>query len=217
MSIKLNTLFLVGAFLSFAVSSLAQSNDGWVFKNEKEAVKVYIRKTSDVHELKLVTSLKAPLSGMVQLLSEVDQYPVWGYKVAEARVVRRVNDQECYYYSRLDFPWPMNDRDIVMHSVVKQDPNTRAISATSQAMTGMVPEVKDVIRIRSCHSKWTIIPGAGGWLYVEYYIYSDPGGSLPDWLVNMAIDSGPRETIKNIRQMLQQPKYQSAKLAYIKE
>ncbi len=52
---------------------------------------------------------------------------------------------------------------------------------------------------------------------MEYYIYSDPGGSLPDWLVNMALDVGPRETIKNIRGFVQQEKYKTAKVAYLKD
>ena len=93
---KLALHLLLGAvaFLSGTSASSAQSNDGWVLKNDKDAVKVYIRRTADVHEIKLVTSLKAPLSGLVQLLSEVDQYPAWGYKVAESRLVRRVNRSE---------------------------------------------------------------------------------------------------------------------------
>ncbi|HNM26648.1 MAG TPA: START domain-containing protein [Saprospiraceae bacterium] len=216
---KLALHLLLGAvaFLSGTSASSAQSNDGWVLKNDKDAVKVYIRRTADVHEIKLVTSLKAPLSGLVQLLSEVDQYPAWGYKVAESRLVRRVNDHECYYYSKLDFPWPINDRDVIMHSTLQQDPVTKAITAASEAAPDMLPETKDVVRIRKCNTRWTMIPGAGGWVYVEYYIYSNPGGNLPDWLVNMAVDSGPRETIKNMRQILQQPKYQNAKLAYIKD
>ena len=71
--------------------------------------------------------------------------------------------------------------------------------------------------MRDASTKWTIFPGGGGWIYVEYLIHSDPGGSLPDWLVNMAIDVGPRETIKGIRTMLQQDKYKNAKLMHIQE
>ena len=71
--------------------------------------------------------------------------------------------------------------------------------------------------MRNAHTSWTLLPGPGGWTYVEYYIYSDPGGSLPDWLVNMALDVGPRETIKNIRGFVQQEKYKTAKVAYLKD
>ncbi|MCC6281892.1 MAG: hypothetical protein IT262_14910 [Saprospiraceae bacterium] len=195
----------------------AQNNDNWNLRKDKDGVKVYYRQTSDIYEIKLATSLKIPLSGLIQLFSEVDNYPKWGYKVMEARLLQKVSDTEMYYYSRLDFPWPMNDRDLIMHTKLSQDPVTRRITATSVAAPDYLPMVKDVERMRTAHTQWTLVPGAGGWVYVEYYIYSHPAGNIPDWLVNMAIDVGPRETIKSIRTIIQQQRYQTAKLAYIKE
>ncbi|MBC7776730.1 MAG: START domain-containing protein [Phycisphaerae bacterium] len=212
---KVLTLFLFVGY--FASSLFAQKTDSWILKNEKEGVKVYYRKTSDIYELKLVTSLKVSLSGLVTLLSEVDNYPKWGYKVSESRELKKVSDWETYYYSRLDFPWPLDDRDIVVRSRVEQDPVTRRITATSVAVPDYLPTNKSVVRMRNAHTTWTLVPGLGGWTYVEYYIYSDPGGSLPDWLVNMALDVGPRETIKNIRSFVQQEKYQNIKLAHLKD
>ena len=210
----LTFLFLAWLLPNFL---FAQNTDGWIFKNEKEGVKVYYRKTSDVYELKLITSLKVSLSGLVTLLSDVDNYPKWDYKVAESRELKKVSDHETYYYSKLDFPWPLDDRDIVVHSKMEQDPVTRRVTATSIAKPDYIPATKGVIRMRNAHTSWTLLPGPGGWTYVEYYIYSDPGGSLPDWLVNMALDVGPRETIKNIRGFVQQEKYKTAKVAYLKD
>ncbi len=201
----------------FFFSAGAQNAGAWALKNDKNNVKVYYRKTSDVYEIKLITSIQSSLSGLIMLLSEVDHYPAWGYKVAESRLLTQTSVNESVYYSKLDFPWPLDDRDIIMRNNVVQDPLTGKIVATSVAAPGYIAENKDVVRIKNAKTIWTIVPGSGGWLYVEYYIYSDPGGSLPDWLVNMAIDVGPRETIKNIREFVRLPKYQTAKLAHIKD
>ncbi|MFN0034508.1 MAG: START domain-containing protein [Saprospiraceae bacterium] len=215
----MKTRGLVFCLLIFACYSplLAQDPEGWKSKGEKDGVKVFYRKTSDVHELKLVTSLKVPLSGLVTLLSEVENYPKWGYKVAESKELKKVSDTEIYYYSRLDFPWPLDDRDIVVHSTMEQDPTTRRITATSIAQPDYLPANKGVVRMRNSRTSWTLLPGPGGWTYVEYFIHSDPGGSLPDWLINMAIDVGPRETIKGMRNFVRQEKYQTAKLAHIRD
>jgi hypothetical protein len=193
------------------------SQEEWSLKNEKEGVKVYYKKTSNIHEIKLITSIKVPLSGLIQLFSEVELYPNWGYKILESRLIKKVSETEMYYYSRIDFPWPMSDRDLIMHTKLEQDPTTKRIKATSTAVPDMLPEVQDVVRIRQASTQWNLFPGTSGWLYIEYYIYSSPGGNIPDWLVNMAIDVGPRETIKNIRNIVQQAKYQSAKLAHIRD
>lgn len=201
-----------------AILSLqAQNNDAWTLRKDKEGVKVYYRQVTDIHEIKLATSLKIPLSGLIQLFSEVENYPRWGYKVMESKLLKKVSETEMYYYSRLDFPWPMSDRDLIMHTRLTQDPKTRRIIAVSEAAPDYLPVTKDVERIREAHTQWTLVPGSGGWVYVEYYIHSDPGGSIPDWLINMTLDVGPRETIKSIRDLIQSQKYQGAKLAYIKE
>ena len=213
---SLSGLFWLLLF-SFSIPLPAQNKNAWVLKNDKDAVKVYYRKSSDIYELKLATSLKVPLSGVARLFDEVEKYPVWGYKIAEARLLKRVSPTEMYYYSRLDFPWPMSDRDVVLHTKLEQDPKSGAVMSVSTAAPDYVPEVKGVVRVRKADTKWTLIPGAGGWLYAEYYLHSDPGGSIPDWAINLALDVGPRETVKSMRKILAGSDYQNTKLAHIKE
>lgn len=202
---------------SISLPLTAQDKHAWVLKNDKDAVKVYYRKSSDIYELKLATSLKVPLSGVARLFDEVEKYPVWGYKITEARLLKRVSPTEMYYYSRLDFPWPMSDRDVVLHTKLQQDPKNGAVMSVSTAVPDYIPEVKGVVRVRKADTKWTLIPGAGGWLYAEYYLHSDPGGNIPDWAINLALDVGPRETVKSMRKILAGSDYQNTKLAHIKE
>lgn len=213
---KLITLFLVYVVASPTASD-AQSVPEWVFKNEKDNVKVYYRKTSDIYEIKLTTSIQTSLTGLIQLFSEVENYPLWGYNITETKALKKVSDTEMYYYARIDFPWPMNDRDVIMHTHLEQNPVTKAVVSKSNSIYDYMAVKKDVVRMPVTRTTWTMIPGKNGWLYIEYHLYSDPGGSIPDWAVNMALDMGPRESIKGIRKLLSQPQYQSARLAYIKE
>lgn len=214
---KLKTGLFLFLALFFTSPLIAQDQNGWVLKNEKDGVKVYYRKASDIYELKLATSFKVPLSGVARLFDEVEKYPGWGYKITEARLLKRVSPTEMYYYSRLDFPWPMSDRDVVLHTKLEQDPKSHAVMSISKAAPDYIPEVKGVVRVRKADTKWTLIPGAGGWLYAEYYLHSDPGGNIPDWAINLALDVGPRETVKSMRKILSGKDYQNTKLAHIKE
>jgi START domain len=206
-------LLLLAMSLPFGL--LAQQQ-GWTLKSDKDNTKVYLRQNGSLYEVKITTSIQAPLSGIVTLLHEVDQYYRWAYKVTSAKTIKKINDQELYYHSTIDFPWPVDDRDIVMYSTIQQLENGTVI-AKSSAAPDMTPVDAKYVRIRVSETKWTLVPSPTGWTYVEYYIYSNPGGSLPEWLVNMAIDVGPRETLKNMKVMLKQAKYRNAKLAYIKD
>ncbi len=207
-------IVLIGLFNPLVFT---QSNPGWLLKNDKDNVKVFYKKTESIQEVKLVTSLKTTLSGMVDLLSEVENYPTWGYKVVESRLLKRVSDTEMYYYTRLDFPWPLADRDLVMHTILEQDPTTHRVMSTSTAAPNYLPEVPDIVRITDARTQWLLVPGQDGWVYVEYFLHTNPGGNIPDWAVNMAIDVGPRETIKSLRTLLPQTRYQAARLDYIRD
>ncbi len=202
---------------AFTPDLTAQTSQGWVLKEEKDGVKIYHQETPGLMHVKLATTLKTSLSGIATLFSEVESYPVWGYKVAESKLLRRVSPTEMYYYSKFDFPWPMDDRDIVLHSVLVQDPVTKKITITNTPMPDYAPEKKGVTRIRNSKTQWTILPGSNGNLYVEQQISTDSGANMPEWLVKMTIDTGPRETIKGIKKALVQQHYQAAKMAHIKD
>jgi hypothetical protein len=216
-SIKIIQNCICFCFFLLPFLGIAQKKDPWLFKNEKDNVKVYYRKTSDIHEVKLTTSLKTSVSGLVHLLSEVELYPTWGYKVAYSKLIEKISDTEMYYYSRIDFPWPLQDRDLIMHTKLSQDPVTKIVTAISEAAPDYLPLNKDLERIRIANTKWTIVGNPNGWTYVEYYIYSSPGGNIPDWAINLAIDVGPRETMKGIRKLIVAPKYQEIELDYIQK
>ena len=136
-------------FSCFYFLPFAQNSNDWTLKNDKNNVKVFYRKTSDIYELKLITSIKSSLSGLVTLLSEVENYPKWGYKVSESKLLSQPSAQESVYYSKLDFPWPLDDRDIIMHNFVVQDPITRKIVATSEAAPKYLPENTGIVRIKT--------------------------------------------------------------------
>ncbi len=212
-----NPLLVGAGLLCFSLSLGAQTFHPWIVKSRKDGIQVYYRQTGEVHELKLTTSMRASLPGIVLLFDDVARYTEWVYRSVEARCIKRISETEMYYYVRLDFPWPISDRDLIMHTQLKQDPNARTLTWTSTAVPDLLPEKEGIIRIRRAHSKWVIAPTQSGELSVEYYLHSHPGGSLPDWLVNAAVEVGPRETIKSVRRLLLEPRYRNVRLAHILE
>ncbi len=201
----------------FAIFLPAQTNSGWTFKKEKDGIKEYNRTVDGVQELKLTTSLQTNLSAFVKLFHEVENYPVWGYKVLETRLIKRVSNTEMYYYTKLDFPWPLDDRDLVLHTTVTQHPTTKAVTIQSVAAPDYAPATKGVVRVREARTSWTILPGTNGWGYLEYCVKSTPEGNIPGWVVNMFIETGPRESLKGVRKYLKDDRFKEVKLDYIKD
>ncbi|MFN0034924.1 MAG: START domain-containing protein [Saprospiraceae bacterium] len=210
---SLHLLLMVVTFQAL----FAQKTSDWEYKGEKDGIKIYHQKTPGLLHIKLATSVKAPLSGIALLFSDVDNYHLWGYKISQSRLLQRDSPTEVWYYAKYDFPWPLDDRDIILHSKMSQNPATRSISITNTPYPAYLPAKKGVVRIKNTTTRWLFVPGESGQVSVEQQISTDSAESMPDWLVKMTADTGPRETAKAVRKILQQEKYQTARLAHIRE
>lgn len=205
--------------LFFSTSTFAQKAGKWHLKKNKKDLKVYVRESPDspFKELKMIFTVEATMSAIVELLQDVDAIPDWVYKCPEAYTITRINDNEEIYYNLIDFPWPLDDRDVVVKNTLVQDPVSKVIRSESFVSSGHVAEKPGIVRIEKLHLWWEFTPKADGKVEVEYYLKSDPGGYLPAWIVNMAIDQGPSQTVKSFRKILKEPKYKFARVDFISE
>ena len=105
--------------------------------------------------------------------------------------------------------------DIIIYTNISQDSKTSVVKLTSKCIPDFIAEKEEYIRVSSYKADWTLTPIAGGKVKLEFVMKVDPGGSIPDWLINLAAAEGPIRTIKNLRSFL--PKYQNITLNYIKD
>lgn len=196
--------------------STAQSNT-WKFRNDHSGIQVYTRRDSatGILELKLRTELKTSLGSVVALATDVPNLKAWAYRLKESYIVKEVSPTEGYMYMRTDFPPPFQDRDMIVHYVMKQDPRTKQVTSTSRSAYTLIPEKDGIIRIKIIESKWTYTPLANGMVRLEYQLKSDPAGNIPKWLINLAADDGPVKSIQGLKQQL--VNYDKAKVAFLKE
>ncbi len=197
----------------------SQTEQGWELKKDVDGIKVYFRESAEgpIKELRISFDVEASLSTMVAVLKDIDAFPEWIYKCSEARVIEKKSDQEVYYYSVVDFPWPLTDRDAISYSKFYQDPKTKVIHTYNTAEPGLEPERRHKIRVKTMDIQWTIKPLSPHKAHVDYYMLSDPGGNIPSWLINFALDRGPVQSMKAYREMVKKPKYQHARLVAVQD
>lgn len=201
------------AFLfSFSLTNTHAQKD-WEFQKEKEGVKIYKRTAGTGREIKLVSTFQCTQAALVSLFNNITEYPKWGYKVAYSELLKRVSDTEFYYYSRFDFPWPLDDRDVVMHTTIVKDAATNVVTLTSKAEPDYIPEKPGIVRVRKAEVSWTLTSRGEQATEGAYCLNTDPGGLLPEWTVNLASDTGPVETVKNMKKLLAEDRYKNVKLA----
>jgi len=204
--------------LTFPVFSKAQKGD-WKLKKEKDGIEIYTKNctANNLKEIKIITILEASLSSITAALSDIDAYPEWVYKCIGSKSLYAVGGQETYFYTETNLPWPFQNRDLVLHNITFQDPETKTVFSSSVTAEGIEPEKDGIVRVPYLVSKWVFTPLKDGTVHLNYYLNSDPGGSIPDWLVNMAIDQGPFQTMKKFKELVKKEKYKNVQLPYIQE
>jgi hypothetical protein len=154
---------------------------------------------------------------MVALIGEVKNYGTWMDHCIEVKKLESSSPTDYVYYNLANFPWPLTDREYVMESRMTQNPESLIVNFRYKAVPDFIPENKRYIRVPETLSEWTIQPVQNGFLELEYYLKSDPGGAVPAWLVNIALKTQPFKTMQRLRELAQSDAYSNIRLPYIQE
>ncbi len=123
-----------------------------------------------------------------------------------------------HIYTLSGAPWPVSDRDAVVLSRVEQDSGSLVVTIRSSGKPDYVPRREGAVRVPRVESTWTLVPQPDGQVEVTYRVFSEPGGELPDWLVNSLVSDQPFNTLANLRLFFGNAnEYQDAVLPHIKE
>ncbi|MDF2437229.1 MAG: lipid-binding domain protein [Bacteroidota bacterium] len=212
------TALPIAVLCFFSWNTYAQNADTWTLKKSESGISVYARdaENSSYKELKSILYLKTSLSSLVALLSDYESYPKWVYRCGVSTTIKRISELETIHYQNIVAPWPVDSRDFVVNIKLSQDPLSGAVSLVSSCIPNYIPKVKDHVRITEFRASWTLTPQKDGTVEVVYQLLVNPGGSIPAWLINLAVVDGPFETSLNLIQWIKKDKYQKAVLPFIK-
>lgn len=182
---------------------------------EKDGIKVYAKAVpeSKVKALKVECVINASAAQLVALLLDVKAAERWVSHTKSCTLLKKVSDAELYYYSEVNLPWPLENRDFVAHVKVVQDPGTKVVTVNAPAIPGVVAPKKGIVRVSQSKGLWYITPLDKGKVKVSYSLQVDPGGIIPAWAVNALAAQGPLESFRNMIREL--PKYKNTSLSFI--
>ncbi|MGZ4054989.1 MAG: START domain-containing protein [Bacteroidia bacterium] len=205
--------------LLFSFKSYQEENDTWQLKKSESGISIYTRdaKNSNFKELKSVTYFKTSLSSIIALIDDFESYPQWVYRCGVSKTIKKNSDKDFIHYQSVTAPWPVDNRDFVVHVKISQDPDTKVVNQTVTCIPDYIPKVPGHVRITEFDARWTLTPLKDGTVKTEYQLLVNPGGAIPAWIVNLAVVDGPFETALNMQTWVMKEKYQKASNPDIKE
>jgi hypothetical protein len=212
--INLKLFFFYGLLSLFF--SFQQERD-WVLKKEEQDIRVYSRivEDSDVREMRAITTLNVSMNNLIALIRDVEYYPRWVYRCSEAYVIKRISETEIYYYQVISAPWPISDRDMIIHAEMGKDED-----GTIHIRLKGVPDYLDVkpdrVRIKKFKGKWILKPTIDGKIQVVQDVLVIPSGNVPSWAVNLAAVEGPFGTFLGMKNIVHEERFANHTFGFTK-
>ena len=147
---------------------------------------------------------------LLAMLYDTDSMQHWIFRCKDARILAEQPNGDIYVHMRINGIWPLTDRDAVMLVRATHDAKTGEILFSGYGAPDYIPEQPGFVRIRVVASTWRLTPTPEGLLRVEWTGHVDPAGNVPLWLANTLGTLVPRYTLRSMRELLKEPRWQTA-------
>jgi ribosome-associated toxin RatA of RatAB toxin-antitoxin module len=182
-------------------STIDESDLGWSVVRNNDHIKVYKKPTeTGYNAIKIQATISTPIKKFISLVNDVERYPDWVFKCSEAVRLEDPSNTTLKYWMVSDFPFPFKDRELTVESSHHIDQDG-VFHSTSKAIPNLIDSSN--IAITQFDAHWTVTPSKKNQINIEYEIMAEPGGAIPAWLYNLAVDQGPFKTMQNLKDILE--------------
>lgn len=180
-----------------------ESETAWELSAQQHGIDVYTRPVagSGIKEFKGVAEIDASTTSILALLRDSDRFKTWFPNTPESKLLKRDGDVS-YQYSVMATPWPISDRDNVLRSVTQVDREADVVRITVSAAPDEYPPQADRVRVRKANGSWLLKAVNASKTLVTFQMHLEPGGGIPQWMINVRVVETPLEAIANMRQAL---------------
>ncbi len=154
---------------------------------------------SQYKEIKATLELDCSLNTFVGVITDYPNYKNWIYATGTSDLIEKVSDLEYTMHQLIETPWPTDNRDVCMRVKINQDETSGKVVIVNKSEPKLRPEAKGVVRVKRSDIRWEVIPVSKNRLKCTYYLNTEPGGSVPAWLINLFIAEGPYQSLYNLK------------------
>ncbi len=204
--------------LTMLIGATATADDSkvpdWEVSSSTKGVTVMMRerKGSDVKEILAVGEVGAPPRAVFRAIGDYARYKeIMPYTEESKIVAEEPGGKVVHVYSRINAPL-VSRRDYTMRIVDVSDyKDGQGYLGTRWTPSEKGPVgVDGVVRVKVNEGSWRVDSLDGGAKSrVTYFLFTDPGGSLPAWIKNSASSGAIPDMFEALRRVAPERKYAS--------
>jgi hypothetical protein len=194
---------LIGTIVVGASPVSARASD-WEVIAERDGIVVSRRPVEGraLPQLRSVGEVPGTPYEVLAILLDVPAHVYWRPDCVESKTLRIIDTWRSITYTRSDLPWPVSDREAVTENEITFiDPSKVTVTFASVTVP-QVERARDTVRMTIASGHYAIEAIDDARSLVHYEVDVDPGGSLPNWLINMKSTRNPLETLAGLRRRL---------------
>jgi len=212
---KINRYLFLFILLVFQ-QSVIHAQEHWKLVKETNGIKVYTASNkSDFKSFKGHIVLDDSIHAFVALISDVEGFTNWGYKLKQVSVLEKTSDTLQIYHAITKVPFPYKNREGVYRNTLHWNSDLQTLYVSIEILDDYKEEDPNYVRV-SGKGFWRVLVLSTGKLDVTFQMQVNPGGKIPAWIANMFITKTPYYTLLNIRKTIKNSKYQYKKFSFIK-
>lgn len=207
--VSFHSRFSIILFLMAGLSQSTHAQNNCVLQKDQDSIKVFTCHSSESRfkTIKATFTVDATYADLEKTLLDITHYTEWQYNTVEAKILKTINDREIIYYTQISAPWPVSNRDMIVHfKTQQQQPGAKDKIIITNGEPDFIPHKPDLVRVPSSKATWIIKELGKERLSIIYSIEIDPGGSVPAWMVNMVCAEAPYVSFKNLKDRMRRSK-----------
>ena len=211
---KTFSLFIFSIFTLLSIQSLEGQEDnseGWEFVREKDNVKVYRKEVGDRTAFRGIGIIEGTPEKLVGIIHNPKRWKFWIDDLDEGKLLEKKSDFHFVFLQEIDAMWPVKNREIVFESIVSRVGPSQILLEMKSVNHPKAPTNGNV-RARVFFTRYRIDPLEGNRMQVTFENLSDPGGRIPDFMVDWASKSFPVSIIEGLRKEMLNPAQEKALL-----
>tara|TARA_R110002049_G_scaffold67767_7_gene175864 strand:- start:677 stop:1303 length:627 start_codon:yes stop_codon:yes gene_type:complete len=180
------------------------TDEPWALQQDEGDIQIFTRPVSDSPflEVKATALIKAPIEHVAAVMGDGQRCSEWRARCKSSEVLGTPSDTERTIYMVLDMPWPVEDRDMVIHSTIDIDRTARTVTVQLGPDTANHPE-QGYVRA-STTGQYEIKALDEDQVFLTYIMHTDLGGDLSANLANPRVVESTYEDMKRLQALAEQ-------------
>ena len=208
-------LFFI-ALATGANASVPTDNKDWNLQVDDNGIEVHTRNLHDsyINAFRAETVLDGPLETVMAVMADPKSCLEWVHQCMEAYNLPDGSFNDRYAYSINNMPWPVSDRDYVLHIKTMTGSSRDQIVMEMEAVSGRMKKRSGYVRMTESSTVYELTRTDDGRTRMLWYQHAEPGGSLPSWLVNRLVTDIPYQSLRELNRVVQEDQYQGYSIEY---